>query len=68
MCFFVCVQAQLLTEGGVESVTLHFHKGQVFTGGSDRGLQFLKEHPVAELLFTAYFFESNGPVGSILVL
>ena len=56
MCFFVCVQAQLLTEGGVE------------TGGSDRGLQFLKEHPVAELLFTAYFFESNGPVGSILVL
>ena len=43
----------------METVTLHFHKGEVFSGGSEKGLQFLKEHPVVELSFSSYFFESE---------
>ena len=54
------MQAQSLSDAaGVETVTLHFHKGEVFTGGSERGVQYLKEHPVVELSFTSYFYESK---------
>ena len=54
------MQAQSLSEAaGVETVTLHSRKGEVFSGGSERGLQCLKEHPVVELSFTSYFYESE---------
>ncbi|XP_064400991.1 uncharacterized protein LOC135347065 [Halichondria panicea] len=53
--------AQSLSDAaGVETVTLHFHKGEVFTGGSERGVQYLKEHPVVELSFTSYFYEKSA--------
>lgn len=52
-------QAQLLSDAaGVETVTLHFHKGSVFTSGSELGLQFLQDHAVVKLSFTSYFYES----------
>ena len=54
------MQAQSLSDAaGVETVTLHFHKGEVFTGGSERGVQYLKEHPVVKVSFTSYFYESK---------
>ena len=60
------MQAELLSKAaGVETVTLHFHNGQVFSGGSEKGLQFLKEHPVVELSFSSFFFESESVCRSV---